>query len=150
MDFGKLASVDSVAFTLPPEDGRSAFVLREAPARAAGRLRLGTPAWAHREWVGEVYPAGTKPRDYLTHYARRFSCIELNSTHYAVPKPEILERWVQDTPPGFRFDAKVLQGISHRGRLGSGSADLGRFCAAMRRLGDRLGLVWLQLPPSAG
>jgi uncharacterized protein YecE (DUF72 family) len=150
VEFGKLSNVDGVAFTLPPEDDRTAFVLREAPAREAGRLRLGTPAWSHREWVGEVYPTGTKPRDYLAHYARRFGCIELNSTHYAVPKPEIVQRWVDDTPAGFRFDAKVLQDISHRGSLASGRDELARFCDAMTGLGDRLGLVWLQLPPSVG
>lgn len=150
MEFGKLASVDAVAFAMPPDDERTAFVLQESPAREPGRIRLGTPAWSHPEWIGEVYPPGTKARDFLTHYAHRFGCIELNSTHYAVPNAELVERWRTETPPGFRFDAKVLQDISHRGDLAAGRADLTRFCEALGGLQDRLGLVWLQLPPSVG
>lgn len=150
MEFGKLGSVDGVTFALPAQDERSAVVLSQAPTREAGRIRLGTPAWSHRQWIGEVYPVGTKPRDFLAHYARRFGCIELNSTHYGVPRAATLQRWREQTSSGFRFDAKVLQEISHRGALAAGRGDLQRFCEALRPLGDRLGLVWLQLPPSVG
>jgi uncharacterized protein YecE (DUF72 family) len=39
----------------------------------------------------------------LAHHARHFNCVEGNTTLYALPKPEIVARWYEQTHDDFRF-----------------------------------------------
>ncbi|MBD3708386.1 DUF72 domain-containing protein [Klebsiella pneumoniae] len=52
----------------------------------------------------------------LEEYARHFNCVEGNTTLYALPKPEIVARWYEQTHDDFRFCFKFPATISHRGR----------------------------------
>ncbi len=111
-------------------------------------LYLGCPIWSFKGWVGNFYPNGTKPTDFLLEYARRLTAIEGNTTFYAVPAPKTIESWIRQTPQTFRFCPKIPKAISHNGKL-SGYEDraLG-FIEVMRPLASRLGPMFLQLPPS--
>lgn len=146
MDFGRLdpdADLNSVDFSLPPDDPRSPGV---GAARAAPpRFHLGAPAFAVRPWVGPVYPPDTRADGLLAAYAGLFNGLELNSTYYAVPSDEQVEKWVDATPPEFRFCPKVPRAVidGDRGALAAFNHMLGVF-------GDRLGLVLLQLTPVFG
>lgn len=111
-------------------------------------LYLGAPLWAHRAWVGDFLPAGTKPRDLLAEYARRLNTVEGNTTFYALPDLATVARWRDDTPEGFRFCLKAPQEISHRKRLVGCEADTAAFVERLRALGRRCGPAFLQLPPS--
>jgi uncharacterized protein YecE (DUF72 family) len=108
---------------------------------------LGCPIWSFKGWVGNFYPQGTKPADFLFEYARRLTAIEGNTTFYAVPAAKTLEQWAQATPETFRFCAKVPKAISHEGRLADQTERAAEFVRAMQRLGPRLGPMFLQLPP---
>jgi len=110
-------------------------------------LYLGCPIWAHKGWVGNFFPKGTKPADFLREYARRLTTVEGNTTFYAVPSPEMLRRWKDDMPGGFRFCPKLPRTISHAGRLAPQLDETRRFVERMRPLGSRLGPMFLQLPP---
>jgi len=110
-------------------------------------LYLGCPIWAHKGWVGNFFPKGTKPADFLREYARRLTTVEGNTTFYAVPPPEMLRRWKDDMPGGFRFCPKLPRAISHAGRLVPQLDETRRFVERMRPLGSRLGPMFLQLPP---
>lgn len=53
----------------------------------------------------------------LEEYARHFNCVEGNTTLYALPKPEIVARWCEQTHDDFRFCFKFPATISHQAAL---------------------------------
>ncbi len=77
-----------------------------------GEIVVGTSSWADPGFVKEWYPKGLAARDRLPFYAERFEAVEVNSTHYAIPAPAAVERWVEATPDGFRFDVKLHRALS--------------------------------------
>ncbi|HSF80891.1 MAG TPA: DUF72 domain-containing protein [Anaerolineales bacterium] len=110
-------------------------------------LYLGCPIWAYKDWVGNFYPEGTKAGEYLREYARRLSTVEGNTTFYAVPAQDTLLGWVAVTPETFRFCPKLPRTISHAGKLEGKITQALQFCKIMSQLGERLGPIFLQLPP---
>lgn len=109
---------------------------------------IGCPAWASKAWVGNFFPARTPASKFLSLYSRRLSTVEGNTTFYALPSAEVIARWRQETPAAFRFCPKVSRSISHADRLDETEEDTLVFVERMRGLGDRLGPMFLQLPPS--
>lgn len=155
MKFGKLYDLRGVDLSLPDDHPRTRRVLAESGRKAGEkpRIYLGATGWSNREWVGNYYPAGTKPADYLRHYSRQFNTIEFNTTHYRIPDSELVYRWYTGAGPGFKFCPKIPQQISHRARLSAEDAT-NRFVAAISGLQEKLGPTFLQLPdyhgPDAG
>jgi uncharacterized protein YecE (DUF72 family) len=111
------------------------------------KLYLGCPVWSYKGWVGSFYPEGTKSSAYLREYSRRLNTVEGNTTFYAVPSADTIARWVEETPESFRFCLKLPRSISHAGRLQPHIQDSLDFITAVSELGDRLGPMFLQLPP---
>ncbi len=112
------------------------------------QLFIGCAVWAYKGWIGEVYPQGTRAADFLNIYSRRFTTVEGNTTFYAVPKEETVSRWAKETPPGFEFCLKLPRDITHNGRLQPHISSALNFLESMRGLGQHLGPVFAQLPPS--
>lgn len=110
-------------------------------------LYVGCPIWSFKGWVGNFYPKGTKSTEFLTEYARRVTNIEGNTTFYAVPAQKTIENWVAQTPHTFRFCPKVPKAVSHEGKLMDYVHRAHEFVNVMRGLGERLGPMFLQLPP---
>lgn len=104
--------------------------------------------WALKKWVGPFFPPEAKPRDFLALYSRRLNTVEGNTTFYALPEPALVERWRDETPPGFKFCLKFPQIISHRKRLKNCETETREFLDRLERLGDRCGPAFLQLPPT--
>jgi uncharacterized protein YecE (DUF72 family) len=111
---------------------------------------LGCPVWANKDWVGGLFPAGSKSADFLALYSRRLTTVEGNTTFYAVPKPEVVARWAAETPEGFRFCLKLPRDVSHAGPLARQIDATRAFLERMAPLGPRLGPCFLQLPPGYG
>lgn len=80
-------------------------------------IRVGTSGYSFRDWVGPFYPPGTPARDMLSIYARRFGVVEINSTYYRLPRPEVTAAMVERTPPGFLFAVKAPGELTHGGSL---------------------------------
>ena len=114
MEFGKVdaSKLSEIDLSLPQDDARTWATLRAArelrqrpdlhvslPAFSP-RIGVGAPVWGVKEWLGRVYPVGTQPKDFLTHYARQFNSIELNTTHYGIPDESTIARWRETTPNG--------------------------------------------------
>jgi uncharacterized protein YecE (DUF72 family) len=97
--------------------------------------------------VGDFFPKGTKTSDFLQEYARRLTTVEGNTTFYAVPAQNTLQRWVEETPETFRFCPKLPRTISHTGKLVEHLEEARQFREVMSQLGVRLGPMFLQLPP---
>lgn len=115
----------------------------------AGSLYLGTSGFAYDEWKhGVFYPEGLKNADMLTYYAGRFRSVEINYTFRRFPSEKTLETWRERTPEGFAFTLKANQRITHFKRLADADEDVGAFLDRARLLGDRLGTVLFQCPPS--
>lgn len=148
MQFGRVRDPGVIAFELPALQPRSLAVLKQRRMQAAREpwLRLGAPAWSHRDWIGTLYPRGSTARDWLQLYAAKLGAIELNSTFYALPSDSTIERWCESTPPSFRFCPKVPRAISHELQSNELAQRVAAFVGCVRRLGDRLGPAFLQLP----
>lgn len=112
---------------------------------AAKAVFIGTAGWSIPRAVADAFPPeGTG----LARYAGRFDAVEINATFYRPPKVSTLQRWVETVPPSFRFALKVPKAVSHEARLVGAEAELDAFMDHARVLGDRLGPLLLQLPPS--
>jgi uncharacterized protein YecE (DUF72 family) len=110
-------------------------------------IYLGCPIWSFKGWVGNFYPKGTKPAEFLREYSRRLTTIEGNTTFYAIPAPKTIESWIEHTPETFRFCPKIPKAISHNGKLLDYADRALYFVDVMRPLAARLGPLFLQLPP---
>lgn len=109
---------------------------------------LGCPMWANKEWLGMVMPNGTPNAKFLYHYSRVFNSVEGNTTFYALPKPETVQVWANETPADFRFTFKFPRQITHEHRLHNVSDIATEFLECMQPLADKVGLLTIQLPPS--
>jgi uncharacterized protein YecE (DUF72 family) len=108
---------------------------------------LGCAVWSYKDWVGNLYPPKSQPRDFLNLYSRRFTTVEGNTTFYAIPSAQTIEKWVEQTPPGFKFCPKLHRQITHQGLLTPRISDASAFFERILALGDRLGTIFIQLPP---
>ncbi|HXE81256.1 MAG TPA: DUF72 domain-containing protein [Vicinamibacterales bacterium] len=85
-----------------------------------GELRVGTSGWSYPSgkgtWNGVFYPHRRGRRrgfDELAFYAERFDTVEINTSFYAPPRPEVSRDWVRRTPPRFEFSLKLYQKFTH-------------------------------------
>jgi uncharacterized protein YecE (DUF72 family) len=108
---------------------------------------IGCPIWSFKGWVGNFYPQGTKPADFLHEYTRRLTTVEGNTTFYAIPPKNTILNWATEMPEGFCFCPKIPRSISHEGTLAQHIEDALSFVEIMDQLGSRLGPTFLQLPP---
>ena len=120
-------------------------------------IRLGTSSWSAKGWVGSFYPDGMKAADFLSYYATRWGCVEVDSTYYAVPRRDVVRRWASVVPDGFTMAAKFPRSIVHAGQgprpdgprilIGEDARrDTDQFLSAISLLGDRCGPLLLQFP----
>lgn len=121
-----------------PSRPRSSFCTRP---RA---LRIGTAGWSvPARYKAELPHEGTQ----LARYAQALTAVEINSTFYRSHRRETYERWAEETPAGFRFSVKMPRAITHFARLKNCNAMLDRFAAEVSALGEKLGVLLVQLPP---
>ena len=113
-----------------------------------GNFYVGCAIWGYKDWVGDLFPPGSKSADFLALYSRRLTTVEGNTTFYAVPGPEVVARWTAETPEEFRFCFKIPREISHSGHLARKVGETLAFVERMAPLGPRLGPFFLQVPPS--
>ena len=107
----------------------------------------GCPIWSFKGWVGNFYPEGTKPGDFLHEYTLRLTTVEGNTTFYAVPSTKTIQGWAAEMVEGFRFCPKLPRTISHAGNLSEHIEEALTFVEIMSGLGSNLGPMFLQLPP---
>ncbi|MCL7413313.1 MAG: DUF72 domain-containing protein [ANME-2 cluster archaeon] len=94
--------------------------------------RIGAGGWGYFRIPG-AYP--------LEAYSRAFDFVEVNSTFYQTPSPEVVDSWVRKVPKGFTFSVRCHRDLTHRYML----APTFRSCTLLeegieicRRLGSRL------------
>ncbi|KTC64150.1 hypothetical protein AO262_23245 [Pseudomonas fluorescens ABAC62] len=96
----------------------------------------------------EHWPAFADEGTHLQRYASRLNAVEINSSFYRPHLPQTYARWAQSVPPTFRFSVKMPKRITHELRLQHCETALDEFFEQCLHLGDTLGCVLVQLPPS--
>jgi uncharacterized protein YecE (DUF72 family) len=72
------------------------------------RIRIGTCSWADEALSKYFYPPGTPSGARLPYYAEHFDTVEVDSTYYRLPVPEMVERWAERTPEDFVIHVKAF------------------------------------------
>jgi uncharacterized protein YecE (DUF72 family) len=111
-------------------------------------IRIGCSGWNYRHWRGLFYPEGLPVKRWFEHYAAHFDAVEVNATFYRLPEAGTFAKWRDQAPPGFRYAVKAPRFITHMKKLKDCEHPTAEFLARVRHLGETLGLVLYQLPPS--
>ncbi|MEU5567284.1 DUF72 domain-containing protein [Micromonospora musae] len=111
-------------------------------------ILLGTSGWQYRDWRGRFYPDGLPQRLWLEHFAERFATVEVNNAFYRLPERDTFAAWRARTPDDFCVAVKMSRYLTHIKRLRDPAEPVSRFLDRASALGDRLGPVLLQLPPT--
>ncbi len=115
----------------------------------SGNFYLGTSGFAYDGWKHDVfYPEGLKNREMLAYYSSQLSSVEINYTFRRFPTEKSLQTWRDEAQPSFVFTLKANQRITHFKRLKDADDDVRDFLERAKVLGDKLGCVLFQCPPS--
>ena len=111
-------------------------------------LLIGTSGWQYRDWRGRLYPPELPQSRWLEHFAGTFGVVEVNNAFYRLPERRTFEQWRERTPDDFLFAVKMSRYLTHIKRLTDPAEPVDRFLSRAAALGDKLGPVLLQLPPT--
>jgi uncharacterized protein YecE (DUF72 family) len=109
---------------------------------------VGTSGWQYADWRDVLYPEGLPQRLWLERYAEVFPTVENNGAFYRLPRRETFESWRDRTPGGFVMAVKASRYLTHIKRLKDPAEPVARLMGVAQALGNRLGPVLLQLPPT--
>ena len=113
-------------------------------------ILIGTSGYSYHEWVGPVYPEGSKPNQYLALYSALFPTVELNFSYYGMPKAENLSKMLSDGGPTLSYSIKAYQTLTHKIDANGWEADAKTYLQAIEPLleAKRLEAVLFQFPYS--
>jgi uncharacterized protein YecE (DUF72 family) len=75
------------------------------------RVLIGTASWTDKRLIasGRFYPAKSNTPEALRYYASQFPIVEVDSSYYAMPSPQVAQLWAERTPPDFTFSIKAFR-----------------------------------------
>lgn len=112
-------------------------------------LYIGTSGFSYSAWKDVFYPQKMASSKWLTYYASRFNTLELNNTFYRFPIEKNLIKQAEMVPDNFKFTVKAHKIITHTRRMKNAKEKVDEFMDIVHTgLGDKLGCVLFQLPPS--
>jgi uncharacterized protein YecE (DUF72 family) len=127
---------------------RPAARTRDARQGRGFLIYAGTSGFSYPGWKGKFYPATLPGSRMLAYYAERLNGVELNGSFYRTPPANAMLNWAAATPPGFRFCMKAARGLTYSAE-GFDRVGLARiFGERLVPLGERLGPILLQFPPT--
>lgn len=153
MEFGKVENpdIDSIDFTLPPDaEGTKLLLAGIKPSTTKTEFFVGCAKWGRKDWVGKIYPPGTKEADFLSLYSKHFNCIELNATFYRIPTGSQTAGWASKVGKNFKFSPKFTDKISHLKRLKDVKELTEQFLEGISGFKENLGPVFLMPHPGMG
>ncbi len=153
MEFGKVDSPDlnDIDFTLPPDPVETKLLLeKQKKPNSKTEFFVGCAKWGRKDWIGKVYPQGTKEADFLSLYAKHFNCIELNATFYRIPTKSQTSAWASKVGKDFKFSPKFTDKISHLKRLKDVKELTDQFLEGISGFKGNLGPVFLMPHPGMG
>ena len=111
-------------------------------------IHVGCSGWVYKHWRGILYPEGLPQRLWFDRYAQDFDTVEINNSFYRLPSGGTFEKWRDQAPPGFCYAVKANRYLTQAKKLKDCEEPLERMMTAVRHLGNRLGPMLYQLPPS--
>ena len=111
-------------------------------------VRIGCSGWQYKHWREIFYPKGLPQTRWFAFYAEHFDTVEINSSFYHLPERSTFEKWRDQAPPGFCYAIKANRFLTQAKKLLNCEEPMERMMSATRHLGDRLGPMLYQLPPS--
>jgi uncharacterized protein YecE (DUF72 family) len=115
------------------------------PTPHRGAVLVGCAGWSLPRSEQERFPEGGS---HLERYASRLRAVEINSSFHRPHRPSTYARWSASVPADFRFSVKVSKTVTHTRRLQGTVELLETFLSEASGLGDKLGCLLVQLPPS--
>jgi uncharacterized protein YecE (DUF72 family) len=109
---------------------------------------IGTMGFSYADWTDVFYPSDIRSADFLAYYSRIFNAVEIDSSFYGTPRQSSIEKWNASTPDGFQFCLKAPRDISHEAGLVGAEVLMRGFIERVLGLGDKLGAILFQFPPS--
>lgn len=106
---------------------------------------IGTAGWSIAARYRDAF---SDQGSHLERYAERFNAAKINSSFYRPHRRATYERWAASVPSAFRFSVKLPRSITHEHRLGGTEALIASFAEQSGGLGEKLGMILVQLPPS--
>lgn len=152
MDFGRVPDneIPRIDFSLPKESQWNSQFLK-GKSKKEPRVYLGCAKWGRKEWIGKIYPKGTKDAQFLDEYVKHYNSIELNATHYKLYDAKAIKKWAgKAAGSDFLFCPKVYQGISHFGSLNDKQFLTDSFLGGITAFEEHLGPVFLQVSDKFG
>nr|MDO8086324.1 DUF72 domain-containing protein [Candidatus Sigynarchaeum springense] len=115
------------------------------------RYHVGCSGWSYNGWKGTFYPDKLPQSKQLEYYASVFDVVEVDSTFYTLPRPEVVKGWRERTPEHFKFVPKLFKGITHGLRRAVADKSLealvDKYFESITKLGTKLAATVIQLPP---
>jgi uncharacterized protein YecE (DUF72 family) len=108
-------------------------------------VRVGCAGWSLPRSAHEHFPL---TGSHLERYAARLPAVEINSSFYRPHRHATYARWAASVPATFRFSVKIPKSITHENVLKDPEEKLDSFLAGVAGLGEKLGCLLVQLPPS--
>src|ERR1044072_6750264 len=98
MDFGKVEDVDlnTLDLSLPKDPKGTTEVLKKGKGKT--KFYVGCAKWGRKDWIGKLYPKGTKEKDFLACYGTQFNSIEFNGFFYNIHSREQVQKWKSMVP----------------------------------------------------
>ena len=107
--------------------------------------RIGTAGWSIPGALRDAFPA---EGSHLERYAARFNAVEINSSFYRPHRRSTYQRWAATVGRDFRFAVKLPKAVSHAKPGVAVKPAIERFGDEIEGLGEKLGVVLIQFPPS--
>jgi uncharacterized protein YecE (DUF72 family) len=152
MEFGKVtdAELKKINFTLPPDPKVTTEVLKSSEKKGKTKFHIGCAKWGRKDWIGKLYPKGTKEKDFLSLYAKQFNCIEFNGFFYQLHAKETVKKWYDAVPKDFLFCPKFTQTITHLKRLKGVKPEVDAYLDTLSEFKEKLGPLFLMPHPQMG
>ncbi len=114
------------------------------------KLYAGTSGWAYTSWKPDFYPQKLAQAKFLPFYSTKLNAVEVNFTFRQLLKETTAQKWIAETPEGFKLSVKAHQVITHIKRLKGAEEFVSRFLSNIQPLAQagKLGPVLFQLPPN--
>lgn len=112
-------------------------------------IRIGLAGWSYPHWVGKVYPAKPSrnfhPLEYLARYV---DAIEIDTSLFPPPRPEISRLWIKKVSqnPGFLFTVKLGRRFTHERSLDAAAVTAFKDGIWPLLAAGKLGAVLMQFP----
>ena len=113
-------------------------------------ILIGTSGYSYNEWLGCVYPEGTKQKDFLGCYSQLFPTVELNFSYYKMPDAKGLSKMLADGGENLTFAIKAHKTLTHEINPGLWESEAKTYKTAIEPLleAKRLEAVLFQFPYS--